>query len=79
MNLFEALCGAIESAGMDESPEGMAFAEAVASSGELSARINDDGSVSLKSGDASLDVPADAIAAEEAGEAEEPMMEGMAG
>lgn len=78
MDLFEALCGAIESAGMDESPEGMAFAEALAASGEMSARINDDGSISLSSGDASFDVPADAIAAEEAGESEmAPEMEGV--
>lgn len=70
MDLAEALCGAIESAAMDESPEGVAFLDALSSSGEVSLKINDDGSVSLKSGDASLEVPAAAIAGEESGESE---------
>lgn len=68
MDLAEALCGAIEAAAMDESPEGVALMDALASSGVLSLEIKDDGSVSLKSGEASLDVPAAAIAGEEASE-----------
>lgn len=75
MDLSEALCGAIEAAAMDESPEGIALMDALASSGEVSLKINDDGSVSLSSGDASLDVPAAAIMAEEMDEPE--MMDAM--
>ena len=70
MDLAEALCGAIEVAASDDSAEAMALLEAIAASGEVSLRINDDGSVSLKSGDASLDVPALAISGEEMGENE---------
>lgn len=70
MDLAEALCGAIEAAAGDESAEGMALMDALLASGELSLKINDDGSVSLSSGDAMLDVPAAAIAGEESGESE---------
>lgn len=70
MDLIEALCGALEAAKMDESPEGMALVEAIMSSGEVSLMVNDDGSVSLKSGDVSLDVAAEVINAVEGGEME---------
>ncbi len=75
MDLIEALCGALEAAKMDESPEGVAFMDALSSSGSASLEIGEDGSVSLKSGDASLSISAAVIAGEEAGE--EPETESM--
>lgn len=70
MDLIEALCGALEAAKMDESPEGMALVEAIMASGEVSLMVNDDGSISLKSSDTSLDVAAEVINAVEGGEME---------
>lgn len=61
MNANEAICAAIEAVAMDESAEGMAFNDALASSGSAAVLINDDGSIMLTSGDASITVPADAI------------------
>lgn len=70
MDLIEALCGALEAAKIDESPEGMALLEAVMASGRVTLMVNEDGSVSLKSGEASLDVAAEVINAVEGGEVE---------
>lgn len=76
MDVIEAIHGALEAVKMDESPEAAAFLDALASSGEASLKINEDGSMSLKSGDASVDVPAGAISGEEMDEpAEAPAQE----
>lgn len=70
MDIIEALCGALEAAKMDESAEGLAFMDALSSSGSVSLEIAEDGGVSLKSDEAVLSVSAAVIAGEETGEVE---------
>lgn len=75
MDAIEAVCGALEAAKMDESPEGVAFMDAFSASQEGSFSINADGSITLKSGDVSLDISAEAIAGDAMEDGAE-MMEG---
>lgn len=61
MDANEAICMAFEAAAIDESPEAMAFNDALASTSAFSGTLNEDGSIDLVSGDAKLSIPADAI------------------
>lgn len=61
MDANEAVCAAFEAAAIDESPEAMAFNDALAMSSTATVTLNEDGSIDLVSGDAKLSIPADAI------------------